>query len=303
MSRHAYLIIAHGGMAQLKRLVRVLDDADNDMYLHIDRKWKDFREDELRACAQASSMVFVKRLDVIWGHYSLIQCEMLLLEAAVRHGGYSYVHMISGVDFCLRPQKEIHAFFDQRYPQEFVYYDREDDRRKAEVRCREYHLLQRFTGRKRNRPGLLMRIESGFLRIQRFMGVNRCADIERDLGKGSNWFSITLELAREVVSQSKFIRKHFRWAVACDEVFLHTVLNRSALAENLYKPEKDGLQLRYNNMRYMDWERGTPYLFREDDYEELIQSPYLFARKFDETVDARILDKLENYINRRDEIL
>lgn len=45
-------------------------------------------------------------------------------------------------------------------------------------------------------------------------------------------------------------------------------------------------------MRYIDWDRGTPYIFKADDYEDLINSKNLFARKFDEEVDKVIIDKI-----------
>ena len=41
-SRHAYLIIAHTQFGQLKKLLRMLDDGRNDIYVHIDSKAKDF---------------------------------------------------------------------------------------------------------------------------------------------------------------------------------------------------------------------------------------------------------------------
>ena len=33
-------------------------------------------------------------------------------------------------------------------------------------------------------------------------------------------------------------------------------------------------------MRKIDWERGKPYTWRNKDYDELVQSDMLFARKF-----------------------
>lgn len=49
-------------------------------------------------------------------------------------------------------------------------------------------------------------------------------------------------------------------------------------------------------MRLIDWGRGRPYIFRSEDYEELINSPYLFARKFDENIDGQIIQRLYDYI-------
>lgn len=36
--KHAYLIIAHTNWAQLQKLISVLDDIRNDIYIHVDLK-------------------------------------------------------------------------------------------------------------------------------------------------------------------------------------------------------------------------------------------------------------------------
>ena len=36
--RHAYLILAHNNFKQLSKLVSLLDDRDNDIFIHIDKK-------------------------------------------------------------------------------------------------------------------------------------------------------------------------------------------------------------------------------------------------------------------------
>lgn len=45
-------------------------------------------------------------------------------------------------------------------------------------------------------------------------------------------------------------------------------------------------------MRLIDWERGTPYIFRTDDFPLLANSSMLFARKFDEKKDSHIIDMI-----------
>ena len=41
-------------------------------------------------------------------------------------------------------------------------------------------------------------------------------------------------------------------------------------------------------VRYIDWNRGQPYVFREEDYNMLMDSDKLFARKFDIRIDRNI---------------
>ena len=56
-------------------------------------------------------------------------------------------------------------------------------------------------------------------------------------------------------------------------------------------------------MRYIRWDkkgelRGSPYTFKISDYNELIESDKLFARKFDENVDFEIIEKIYEYFTR-----
>lgn len=46
------------------------------------------------------------------------------------------------------------------------------------------------------------------------------------------------------------------------------------------------------NMRDIDWKRGRPYTWRNTDFDELMASDYLFARKFDEQIDDQIVHKI-----------
>lgn len=298
-NKHAYLIMAHHHMNQLKRLIKILDYEKNDLFIHVDVKCNEFNADELLKEVEYSKIMFVPRLDVVWGDFSQIQCELQLVKYAVAENHYQYLHLISGDDFCLKSKSEIYDFFNSNYPCEFVYYDMENDALKAAGRCNEYHFLQRKTGHKKNEDSFLRNIEKKSLAIQRVLGVKRSKKIENILGKGANWFSITGDFAEYLLKQEKMIRKYFKYTVCCDEVFLHTVLNMSPYKKNLYKVPKNERPF-YTNMLYTDWNRGKPYIFKTEDFSRLIKLPYMYARKFDETVDDEIITMLENHINRED---
>ncbi|MBQ7217133.1 MAG: hypothetical protein IJS39_14240 [Synergistaceae bacterium] len=46
-------------------------------------------------------------------------------------------------------------------------------------------------------------------------------------------------------------------------------------------------------MRLIDWKRGKPYVFRISDLEAIKNSEAMFARKFDDKVDAEIVRKIQ----------
>ena len=88
---------------------------------------------------------------------------------------------------------------------------------------------------------------------------------------GDNWFSITDDLARYIVSNKKKIWKYMRFSLCADESFVQTLAMMSP-----YKNCVVG-----NCARLIDWKRGRPYVFRQTDYNQLISSEKMFARKFD----------------------
>lgn len=49
-------------------------------------------------------------------------------------------------------------------------------------------------------------------------------------------------------------------------------------------------------MRFIDWTRGEsirhPWTFRMTDWDMLMSVPHFWARKFDETVDSGIIDRI-----------
>ena len=130
--------------------------------------------------------------------------------------------------------------------------------------------------------------------FQMIAGVHRNKSI--NFQKGSNWFSITDELARYVLKKREWVRDTFRYTLHSDEIFLQTLTINSSFRNNLYYKIFDDDILR-SSMRLIDWTRGnkkgSPYIFRLSDLEMIKNSPAMFARKFHPSVDAQIIEKLK----------
>lgn len=104
--RHAFLIIAHNNPFTFQTLIELLDDKDNDIFIHIDKKVniKDFQSIK----CNYSQLIFINnRKDVRWGDFSQIECELELYQYAYNYGKYEYFHLLSGVDL---PIKTINIF-------------------------------------------------------------------------------------------------------------------------------------------------------------------------------------------------
>ena len=286
MKKHAYLIMAHTQPELLKKLLAMLDDERNDIYLHIDSKAKDYPLQEISAVLKKSKCIFTERTDVKWGSYSQINCEMVLLKEAVKTE-HAYYHLLSGMDLPIKSQDEIHGFFEKYDGLEFI---DEDDAVISEAALSRVKYTHKFYGKAGSAKDILGALAT---KGQKLLGVDKTKKYgDIIFQKGRNWFSITHGLAKLVVEKEAWVKDVFGQSVCGDELFLQSVARNSEFAVKICNPNT---MPKIPDTRYIDWERGSnnnPYVFRESDYEELKNASGLFARKFDLNVDKEIVEKL-----------
>lgn len=283
INKHAYLIIAHNNFNQLEQLIKLLDYSKNDIYLHVDKKATSFCYDSIET--KYSDLIFIERINANWGGYSLIECEMNLMKAAApKH--YQYYHLISGSDLPLKKQEEIHHFFNVNKGKNYIHFAEKENRTKSFIsRTRYYHFFRDIIGRNRGFKFLVLKcFEKSMMLIQKMLKVHRKEYIP--LYMGSQWFSITDSLLQYVLSQEKIIKKQFKYSFCGDEIFLQSIAMTSSFRESIVN----------NSLRAIDWKRGNPYVYRKEDVQNLISSPYLFARKFDQKIDQSAIDAVVEYI-------
>lgn len=283
--KHAYLIMAHNQPELLACLLKALDHADNDIYLHLDRKMPAFDRAALESqVVKGRLCILPERLDVKWGEYSQIRCELTLLAAASKQP-HAYYHIMSGVDFPLKPQEQIHKFFRENAGTEFVQFYAPQVGKDVKNRVEKRH----FFIKRRELKTLPEKIFGKLLMLLQ-LPMDRTRRLGMTLQKGANWCSITHELACYVLSREAFIRKTFRHSLCGDEVFLQTLVYNS---EFRHRVVGENYCDNYRNICYLiDWDRGTPYEFTEEDYDLLMGSDMLFARKFNWNKDRKIVLRL-----------
>ncbi len=289
--KHAYLIMAHNNFYVLETLLKLLDDERNDIYIHIDKKVKNFDFDKYKKLIKKSNITFINRINVKWGSSKQIECELALLKEAIKTK-HKYYHLLSGVDLPLKSQDEIHNFFKNTNKEFIKFRNHKCFKNKGQFsnykigKVDYYHLFIKGNINDRNNTN---KLRNFILKIQEKLKIHRVKDKDY-FREGDNWFSITHELATYVVSKEKEILKKYKYTFCADEIFLHTLVYHSKFYNSLYNYE-----LSFNAIkRLIDWERGKPYTFTENDFDELISSDRLFARKFDD--NNVIVDMLYNYI-------
>lgn len=296
MGRHAYLIMAHTNFEQLKIELKMLDDKRNDIYLHVDKKAKNVDFDDICSVVKDSNIYIVKRFNVKWAGFSVSECEINLLKEASKRK-YEYYHLLSGVDLPLKTQDEIHEFFQQNKGKEFVSFDLPQIHKADVERVKYYRMFQDVYGRNRKNIVMLFLfgIDELLIWFQRMFQINRVKGKNVIFQKGTQWFSITHKLAEIVIERENWIKETFSNTFGSDEMFLQTILNNSDLKDNVYQKGLRNPELAC--VRKIDWNRGKPYTWRKEDYEELVTSECLFARKFDIDIDKDIINKFITNIN------
>lgn len=267
--KHAYLIMAHTEFALLENLLSILDYKNNDIYIHIDKKVNY----EIKYHANYSNILCVpndKRINVVWGTDSQIHCELALYKYATQSGHYDYYHLLSGIDMPIKPQRYIHDFFETHQGTEFL--GLMQNAWRTEKKLQYYHF---FISRPYPKTWKYF-IHVGLVALQKMLHFKRSDMGWRVLAKGANWSSLTHDAVMYILSQEDMIRKRFRYTMACDEVYKQTILMNSSFADKLYckTDEYEGC------LRLVDWKRGNPYTWKNEDWGILMRSDKLFARKF-----------------------
>lgn len=266
--KHAYLILAHHEFGLLQTLIDCLDDARNDIYVHIDKKVNNLPK--LHA-GKARLMILKQRIDIRWADYSMVEAEFALFKAAQKNGPYAYYHLLSGVDLPLKSQDYIHRFFEEHQGQEFIGYTLTEMTPEISRRMQRWHIFPKHFSRKRN---VYSAFRSIFLRCQELLGIMR--NRQTVFTKGSQWISITEQMAQYFLSQEAWARKTFTHTFVPDECVMQTLCWNSPFREKLYSTASDG----EGCMRCIGWQNDELYDWTAADYEKLAASEALFARKF-----------------------
>ncbi len=297
--RHAALIIANKDLYILNKLVEQLDSPNINIYILLDKK-STIKDNEIIE-TKYSKVELVNRINIQWGSYSQIEAELALFKSSIA-GNYDYYHLISGQDLLIKSHQYFDDFFSKNNGKQFITFcgkDWLDDSRK---RIKYYYLT---IGRSKNK----LRLNKLFLMIQKLCFIKRNKKV--NLYGGSNWLSLTNDAVKLMIEKEKYIKKVFKHSYCADELFVHTIIANSNLKDTIYYMNESqinddtDLRMYSANQRFIDWNRGKPYVFRIDDFDYLVNSDAVFARKFDSSIDKDIIDKIveENKYKLNDKIL
>lgn len=274
----AYLLLAHANPTQLHRLVKKIVTENAAVYIHIDAK---ANLDEFLLIANLPNVYFItKREKVYWGAYSIVQATINGFKQIIASGiNYQHITLLSGQDYPLKSNTTILDFFKANTDTAFMeFYTVNDVWTEAIPRLNKYYLTNYpFTG-SHTVETIINKLFTSRQPPNNLVFVGR-----------SQWFSITLPQATYIVQElatNHSLRRYFKLTWGSDEFVFQTLLYNSP-----YK-----VQMVNDNLRYIDWSAGgaSPKTLTITDATSLAESGKLFARKFDETMDATIMNYLDS---------
>ncbi len=195
---------------------------------------------------------------------------------------YERYHFISGVDLPLLCQDDIHNFFNEN---EFEYLHFT-----SKLPASDYKRVSRFHFDRTNSNKIYNKLMFYFEWIQELLNIDRFKKYKMDFYKGENWCTLTHAAVICLVKNEKLIRKMTRWTSNADECFKQIILVNFGFKERLYMDENG----RYSGLRYTKWTFGekSPHILTMDDYNTIMSSGCIFARKFDENIDKNIIERI-----------
>lgn len=291
--KHAFLITAYKSPEQLAELVNQLCCAEFNFYIHLDKK-SNLKEESVKSLIkQEGNVVFLKNsIDVYWGGFSHLKAFYLLLKKAHENKENSYFHVLSGQCFPIKSNDFILDFFEKNNGKEYIdaqFIDESKWTGGSMNRIQLYHLNDYCN----IRADFWKTFNGRFLKVQRIIGIKRKPPtiFEKYYG-GSTWWSITRNavdyILRFVVSNKKVFNR-FKHTHCSEELFFQTVLMNSSFKSNIV----------HDDLRYVDWEYrngSVPANLDETDFEKLVSSPKLFARKMEYPTSKTLLEKLKGKI-------
>lgn len=292
----AYIILAHKYPKQLERLVLKLSAGGISFFIHIDKKTdRETYAEMVRLLSPYENVHFLNRFVCDWGGYGHVEATMEgIRRSLATQPACDYVILLTGQDYPIKSNDYIREYLNERKGQSFIeFYSLPDERWKAENggldRTAYWHVHwfgHYFVFLKKDRfhaAGLnqIWRLIALILALPR----NSPGKIQ--LYGGSAYWCLTRTAAEgviEFVKHNTQYDKFFRYALLPEEEYFQTILLNSDIRNNMVN----------DNLRFIAWSDSPhPAIFRRRNFEELIHSGKLFARKFDLTLDPDLLDLID----------
>lgn len=276
--RIAYMISAYRNPIHLSRLVHRLHEGPETRFVvHIDRKTDASVRDAMReGVGDLDGVTFLPRHACHWGGFGHVRASLKGIREVLQRGwDPDYVILLSGQDYPIKPNAYIRDFLERGGGRSFfLQFPLPTDNwtHGGLDRFRRWHWRYR--------------------RLHIWLPLRRTLPAGLQPWGGSAYWIVSktaLRTISEFVEANPSYVRFFRHVDIPDELFFQTIL--------LNSPEA-GRCVDFR-LHHTEWSRmPAPAILTKEDYPQLVTSSCLFARKFDEMVDAEVLDLIDQKLLR-----
>lgn len=290
----AYLVAAHTDPKQLRRLVSALTGDNCDFYIHIDKKsdQKPFED----ATAVFHNVKFVdKRIADYWGgHSHLLTLDHLLEEALAKK--YDRLVYVSGLDYPVWSNREMEEFYLDNPDKEIVCafnLTSGDD----EIAIQKISHYAWWDVRIKHEK-LFNKVRRKLNDFLAYIPHPTSFEIEGkkwDVFWGSDWWSLTYDAAKyvyETYHKHKVMQKYFKFCFCPSELWVQTILANSDVYKDRITYTTDFHLEAVTPLQHIDY-RGPMRVWKEADFDEIVNSGKMFIRKTTSTESEGLQDKID----------
>lgn len=289
--KQAILITAYKNYHHLEEIIHFFDN-DFELYIHIDKK-SNIPDAELLKLRNYDVVKLVEqKYKVNWGGFNHLKSILFLSEQALKNKENKYFHLISGHDFPIKKIEFFKEFFKKNDTEYITYFSipRIGAANNGYLdRVEYYNFYDLLDAKKPNDNYKVKRI----IRIQKKLGFKRKISSKMPkLYGGSTWWSLSRDCLNYVITfsnKNKFVLNRFKYTLCSEEFYFQTIIVNSPFVDKVAN----------ESLRHIDWvarNGNNPAVLDETDYDKLVQSHALFARKFDYPLSTGLFNKIKSFL-------
>lgn len=292
-----YLILAHNKLDQLELLVKKLKTSNSEIYIHIDKKINKFKK--------LKNVHYINdRKYVFWWWTSMIKAELSGFKEIAKHmKKWDHIVLISWQCYPIKPIKYIEKYIWNLWNKSCMSYKPGNEQtiwrisryyfndidfhipKKINQSIIDFVSIFKKISKENKIPALNLACESitnFFLPRRKYLRENYKIFV------WSQWMVLSYSHIEWILEfcktkEGKKFLHHFKMTSCSDEIFFQTIL--------LNHKERE---IENNCLWYIERDDGaySPNILKISDLQNLKKSDKLFARKFDISVDEKIVEEL-----------
>lgn len=299
----AYIILAHKNPEQLTRLIARLNTETASFFVHIDQATnEDTYAQMVKQLSFLPNVYFLKRYHTYWGSFNLVKATFEGIKEIFKIPvDFDYVMFLSGQDYPIKSNAQIEQFLSKNLGKEFIEYNPlpYENWTDPNFTINVDRIENWFINGKLVKHDSIALPKNASLKLRVFLTL--CSWLMRlnilprkrkfpegfQPFCGSAFWCLSRNCAEYInnfIQQNPAFINFFKFAGITDEVFFQTVILNSPFKEQVIN----------DDLKYVVW--PGPAILGKNDLENLKNSSDLFARKFDPSIDAEVLDLIDQKI-------